>query len=493
LSGKDLTSLPKANSSSAGIVNDWSARIAVAPLSDFPKLVRALLAEPPSGARDRNLAALLSRWIVTNPQSFRSFLDAIGADDDDDFPARFFAALPSALPYLSDRAAGSPYLAELVAQLIDQTAEENPQKALQWADQWLLGDSLEQARVTIAGALAKNSTEDALKVLEKIQNPLRRVQALAAIGEGFAERDPKKAAAWAQQLPHDTEVAMAMNSVLSVMAENDPTGAATTFRDMQSHIAEKYGRLVAADRKRRGLPEKPQLDEQGNEIVNDAGGEDAIPSENPDFNLLEDASMTIAHELAGQDPQAALGWADSLPSILKSPAKRAALSAWAESEPEAAYQYCVNGHWNDAETYGNIFSSWAVASPEAAAQEATRVTTPSLRKEALSNVVSTWADQDKEAVGQWIGQLPSQQDRDTANLALAEAVDVDRPQEAWDRATKISSPEVRHDALNSAFASLVAQAPDKARLALNQASNLTIDERSSLTRMLQSQDVVKKN
>ncbi len=452
--------------------------------ADLAGSVRETLALPPSRNRDQKLAALLSDWLRRNPQGVRAFLDSLGMDDDE-LGGQFFAVLPDVLPYLSEQAASSPYLAELVMQMLKASVADDPHQALHWAEAWLPDDSLDQARVIIAGELAKTAPPEALAQLDKIQNPLRRIEALSVIGEGYAENDPKEAIGWAASLPHDAEVVSAMNSVLAVMAVNDPVGAAQAFRTVQSHVAENYHRLVVQDRKRRGLPETPQLDEQGNEIVQDAGGEDVMPSENPDFNLMADASETIAHVLAGSDPAAALEWANSLPGILKTDSRRAALSAWAETDAPQAYRYIQASGVNDAETYGALFSAWSESDPQAAGRAALTVENSSLRQQAIAGVVSNWADTAAPAdITQWIDHLPNEKDRNVANRALAEEASGDRPQEAWGRAVLISNPDERREVLATTFASLVASEPSRAAAALSQASNLTSREKEELSSLL---------
>jgi hypothetical protein len=342
--------------------------------------------------------------------------------------------------------------------------------------------------VTIAGALAAEAPDEALKQLAKIKNPLRRVQALSAISEGYAENDPKAARAWAEKLPYDAEVATAMDGILRVMAGQDPQSAAKAFEAVHSRIAEKYAKLVAADRVKRGLPGRPPLDAQGNPIVDDAGGENAAPVESPDLDMLGDSSETIARALALGDPAAALKWADSLPGVLQAAGKRAALTTWAESQPEAAYRYCVQNSCIDADTFAGIFESWGEQNPEAAATAATGVSSDRLRGEAISNAIGAWAGQAKSpaAVADWISHLSGESDRNIANRALASALDADEPQFAWDRVMQISNPDDRREVLSSTFASLVANQPKLAAAALDSASNLTQEERRRLARMLDS-------
>lgn len=469
----------------APVAIDWPARIGATAPAGFPALVRDILAQPPSVARDRALAALISAWIKRNPQGLRGFLDTLDADDSG-LGSQFFAALSEALPYVSDEAASSPYLSELVSELVAARAEENPDIALAWAEKWLLGDALEEARVTVAGVLAEQSPSAALKQLEIIRNPLRRIQALSAISEGYAKNDPNAARKWAESLPHDAEVATAMNGVLLVMADQDVEAASKVFESVQARIAGTYARNLAANRRSRGLPEQPPLDAQGNPIVEDAGGEDSLPLESPDFDQMTDASETISQALALEDPAAALKWADSLPGVLKVRGKRAALTAWAETQPEQAYGYCVANQLRDPETYSNIFGSWAEADPHAAAGAATEVESNLLRSEAITSAVGVWAGSEKDlsVVGEWISMLPRESDRNAANRAFASAIDSDQPQLAWDRVMQISDPDDRREVLTSAFANMVLTQPMVAASALSRASGLTVEERRRLTAML---------
>jgi hypothetical protein len=196
----------------------------------------------------------------------------------------------------------------------------------------------------------------------------------------------------------------------------------------------------------------------------------------------------IARGLAKDDPAAALRWADSLPGVLKTGGTRAALTAWAETQPEEAYKYCIANGWSDAGTFEGIFASWGESDPEAAAAAAATVSGDRARAGAISSAVDAWAGQsrDPEVVGQWIASLPGQEDRNLANSALASAIDADQPKLAWERVMQISNPDDRRGVLASTFASLVANQPAQASAALDQASNLTAEERGRLSRMLDS-------
>ena len=459
---------------------DLAGRVRTAPPADLPALLREIVATPASDARNRALAAALSRWLEGDPAAFRTFLDELAAADpaDDAFILRFYAALADALPLLSERAAASPYLAELLSHFVRHQMTSDPVAGLRWAEQWLLGDALEIARVEAVTALAETDPRAALRELARIQSPLRRLEAIDALGEAYARVDTDAALAWGRSLPLAAERAMAMDGILVALAEDDPPRAAADFQAFAGELNAAYQAHVAAERAARPAS-----------AVDDAGGEAAPPENSPDLELLQDSSPSIAHALAAEDPAAAIRWVESLPdSVAKTDSLRAALGAWAETDPAAALRYQRQNLPHDPAAVGQIFSSWAAQAPETAAAEASRVPGLTQRQRALESTVEGWlaTGATAETVARWGGGLSDSADRDLVHRTLAATIDSAAPDQAWRYASAVSDPAARASVLRSAFVNLAAESPRRAAEELRRASSLTAAERVRLEEVLAS-------
>lgn len=433
---------------------------------------------PVSPASDRDLAALLSRWLETDPASFRTFLDELAAGDPEEetFIPAFYARLEAALPQLSDRAASSAYLKELLTQFVRFRMSGDPATALRWAENWLLDDALDAARVQAIALFAESDPAHAISELARVQNPARRFEAVAAIGESYARLDPDAALAWGKAVPSASERMIAMNGVLSALAEENPIRAGSEFQTFFGQVDEAYRARVAADRAARPA-----------NAVDDAGGEEAPPEHSPDLEFLVESAEIITRTMAGEDPARARAWVEVMPeNFVKTTSARALLSAWAEQDAPAALAYFEQHRPHDADAVGGIFSAWAERDPATASQQATRVQGLTQRRRALEAVTEGWVSRGGSAdeISRWGERLSEAADRDTVQLALAASLDPEEPLAAWRHATKVSRPEARGEALRSAFVNLAADEPERAAAELRAAGNLTAEERSRLVEAL---------
>ncbi len=447
---KPVTSGAAAQSGASGDTTsaaDWEALIASAPAKQFAKLMKRALTISDATTRQQIVQALVVRWLDTDQESFLDFMDDLEFSESEGrevWPI-LVPAFAEALPGVSEKAASTPELDEIVQWIVEYYAEIDPAKALAWSKQWLLGDSLEAGMATIAGEMANRSPAEAMKILESIKSPDSRIDAVENIAGVMGAGDPVAALAWARSLPDEAERAAAVEEVLWSMSESNPEEAAKQL----------------------------------------AGAKDVSD--------IEGVSSSIAEEWAMKDHGKALSWAESLPDgAARTQAVQGALAGWAESDPVAAFNYYQANHGSNLETAEWIFESWAFTSPDQAAAQARAITDPKMREQAVTGVVNGWLNEGStRAVSQWVDALPPGRERDKASHVLVDTLSFDEPRPAWDRALAIHEPDIRGQAIQSAFAGLVDKDPSAARSALDQA-NLTPAERAALAPLLQTTGTVEK-
>lgn len=258
------------------------------------------------------------------------------------------------------------------------------------------------------------------------------------IGATLAQTDSDAALAWARALQNEEERSAAVEEVLWTMSETSPAKAAEKL--MES---------------------------------NTPGQLDAV-------------SGSIAEEWAVKDPSKAISWAEGLPQgAAREEAVQGALAGWAENDPRAAFAYYQANFGQNLETAEWIFDSWAFNNPKEASAEVSKITNPEMRARAVAGVVSGWLDEGSStsAVEQWVDALPVGRERDEASYAVVDMLSFDEPEAAWTRASTIREPDIRNEAIQTAFSGLVDIDPAKAETVLRN-SNLSPQEIAQLQALL---------
>jgi hypothetical protein len=384
----------------------WLEKIRSAPVADFPQILKSLLALPDASAREAALAALFTRWVNADLPGLRAALKAFPPGD----PAwlHLLPALVKALPRASDPTAANPQFQQLVAQIAAAYAATDPDAALAWARQWLVGDGLDSALLAIVGSLAQKSPDRATALLAAIQDPLVRASAVDEIAAVLAPASPDAAFAWAQALPEELRTEGAKAS-LDILAEKDARAAQREFLRFRALI-------VTA--------------------------EPPANSSTPVVETLSDTAAAIAERLAAIDGADAMNWAASLPPALRADAAQGALAGWAAAKPQDAAAYVTSRR--DADGAEVVFEKWSAAEPEAAALQAQSLADPDLRERAVTGLLTGWQDAAGTAeIGDWAATLPEGPGRDAVNVVLARDLADAEPQKAWQRAAAIEDAAAR--------------------------------------------------
>lgn len=420
---------------------EWTAQINSANDDSYPAIMDGVLRVKDPALRARVTEYLLVKWLNASRESYLEYLDQLeGADDEgkDAWPV-LVPAFVKALPQLNEKAASSDDLEEVVLWMTDYYAEQNAPAALEWAKKWLLGDAQESALATIAGELSKTSLDQALAVVDGLKSPNSRIDAISNIGAALGEKDPKQALAWAQALKDPAEKSAAIEEAMWAMADSNPAAAAEQVRQLN------------------------------------------------DPELLQNIGSSLAESLADKDPKHAIAWAEAIPAgAAQDEAVTGALTGWAKTDPKAALNYYQTKYPKNFDAAEGIFEQWATDKPEVAAAEAGQIADPTLKEHAVVGIVNGWLNSDDtQAAEQWVDQLPAGRQRDMGSATLVDALSVDDPQPAWDRALSIQDTQVRQEAMLSAFSSLAQTDADAARTALK-APALTDADRKLLEPVLHS-------
>jgi hypothetical protein len=107
----------------------------------------------------------------------------------------------------------------------------------------------------------------------------------------------------------------------------------------------------------------------------------------------------------------------------------------------------------------NLASAWAGQSPEQAAAWAQSLTPGDTQNGAFAAIASTWASSDPQGTADWVASLPPGAARDRSTESLVLAVAQEYPQQAWDWALTISDPAERDHAASQAAQVLAARDP----------------------------------
>lgn len=431
------TSLPDDGASLA----DWEGRIAAADPSGYGALMNQAVTIRDPEVRKQVVEKLLLTWLNTDQNSFLEFLDdaEFSQSEGSELWPALVPAAAEVLPSLSESAAGEADLDEIIQWMVEYYSEIDPAKAAEWTNKWLLDDTRDYALATVAGEMAVKSQSDAEALLGTITSPEARLEAVMNIGASLAQTDPETALAWARSLSTEEERSAAVEEVLWTMSETDPSQAAA--------------KLMESDR--------------------------------PD--QLDAVSGSIAEDWAIKDPSKAIGWAESLPQgAAREEAIQGALAGWAENDPKAAFAYYEKNYGTNLETAEWIYDSWAFNNPKEASVEVLKISNPEMRARAVAGVVSGWLDEGSstDSVERWVDGLPAGRERDQASYAIVDMLSFDEPESAWTRAATISEPDIRSEAIQSAFAGLADVDPAKAQAALRN-SNLSPEEIKQLTAVLE--------
>ncbi len=465
----------------------WADGVASFTGAEFQSLIEEALAGLAPAERSTILGEILAAWLKTDARSFNKYFMALEVANAAEKLDSIVAALKLALPRVAGDIARSPALQEIVRRFMAHFARNDPAEALSWATAWLTGDPLDSAFVQIIGPLAVRDAALARARVDDLKAPLRRMQALAAVGGNWAKGDAAAAASWAAEIAAPTERAMTMNAVLLTLAQTNSADAATRLAANARVMVDEYG---VGYRNALAAANLTELDvANGSEAYRDLLHDGAVPPPNsPDVELMADAARVIAQKLAQDSPSTATAWAASLDNeFLRLNAMKGALSGWIAREPAAAINHYQAGYGRYHDILTSLYDTWTASDPVAASAGVALLQDQVHRTLATQSVARGWAAADAASAARWLDATPVGDRSDDARFAIVTALAPDHPVDAWNRALDIGDPKSQYRALKFAFGSLLTVEPAQAR-GLLQTTQLPETTTERLSEMLRAVD-----
>jgi hypothetical protein len=449
---------------------EWQLKISDASMDEFRSLMDAAMKIMDPELRNSVVVGITDRWLKEDPSNFLKYMAALEVHASGDKMVVLVRALQESLTKLTPEQAASDEVLVAVQRMISYLAIHDPDKALYWANQWLLDDTKENALAEVARGYARTDISKALAVIETMTSPLRRGQALATVGGIWAMKDPEAALKWSMTIPNLAERALTLNQVLLAASGMNLDAASQQLKEQAQILNDNYKAYREAEMKKNGLS---GIDE-ANDPVRWAEMREAgllMDPNSPDVELMSEAGRMIASKLAAKDPMKAVEWAQSLETdFLKGKSVMGALEGWAKINGSEAIAYALAHYPNDPELIKSVYSSWAAADGLAAAEGVKMLEDPVKRAAALESVVASWtAKGDTAAAAAYLSQS-SMEVSDGAKAALVASMSHSTPRDAWALAQTISDPKVQYRALKNAFSTMVIQDPGQASALLSSAS-----------------------
>lgn len=441
-------------------LDDWKLRVDIADKGDFRSLIESAMQISDASLRRKVITSIVDRWLREDANGFTKYWASLEVNGADDKLAMVALALQDSLTNLDPKLAASDEIFVIVQRLISYLSGTDPEKALAWAEKWLMNDTLEQAKVSIARNIAKTDIPRALSLIDGMTSPLRRGQALAAVGGVWASKDVEAASRWASGLKNPAERALTMNAVLLTAAQSDPAMAANQLKNEAKSMNDEYVSERNKDLAEKGVSEVDMANdpETYKEMV--ANGNVSTPY-SPDVELLGDSGKVLGTKLAEKDGNGAADWATSLETdYLKLKSLSGALEGWAKTDPYAALEYVKNNYPNNSDLLTSLYASWAANDPAGAADGTMMIDDANLRAIALESVIKSWSvNGNPQEVVNYLHDMPAAEVTDAVKLAAANAISQSSPQQAWEIAQTISGESAQLRALKAAFANMVIQDP----------------------------------
>lgn len=309
----------------------------------------------------------------------------------------------AATDYLRNMPRGNEFTAGLLM-ILEVMANDDPQGAVALAielavhpeEQYVFGVLFEQ--------IARADRQRALDLLELLDTPARRENALRAIASRWVDDDPPAALAWALKQKESAGQSVAIEAVLFPMVSTDPWRALSlAAKHLDEDALERTVTRVLA------------------EVTVDSPDRAAkVLAVIPEGETRSHAVLGIARELAESRPRSAINWANKIDEReLREDAVRNVMEKWFAQHPEEARNYAEKKLQGDeqSQAIAHMAERWANEDPAAATAWAQTLVEPDARNAALVFAASGWARKDPPAATGWALALPDHES------GRAEAID----------------------------------------------------------------------
>lgn len=369
---------------------------------------------------------------------------------------------------LADRSLPEETLPAFLERLFHRAGQSIPLDALRWADRYIARGLDWMLRSAVVEAWVGKDAAEVIRWFEPLPPGINRTRVQDAVANALARRAPQLGLALFQRLSGNTLRESFAQQFFPVWAQFDPSNAARAAaesltspasagtlgavigtwaqRDPKAAVA-FLNQLPTGQRQRLAWQAMlVQLSGSSPEIAASLALQASVGSQR--LSLVE----TVAGRWSALDPMAASRWAESLPDpALRKVALASTLPQLAETDPKAALELAgkhglksmtdvlyqslageMAGRPEEAmkwmETlptssarnaaFGGFIEKWAADSPSAAAAFATNLPPGVRRTTAISTIATALASDDPAAAIAWVQGLPSAQEKSSAAQSM---------------------------------------------------------------------------
>ncbi len=371
-----------------GLFTNWAAKNLAAATTACQQL-------PDGVAKEKAWESVLGRRITTDP--------AAAADDVKNLPAGDFRQKamvelgqhwadtdpPAALAWAQSLGSGAELVAAL-NQIVTRWARQDPAAASQFAEQHpeLSGAALGG----IATAWFQRDFNATTNWIARLPEGEKKNAAQLALGEPWAQNDPKGMAAYALGLPIGEVQTQFLTAACRQLARGDLPGTVEVLQP----LADAALRLRLLEQAARSC-DLPHLDPAAKQIAALPAGDDQ-----------QAAIKGLLSNWTAADPEAAINWLGSFPETNAQPEKmQSVLQSWAQTEPAAAAQWLAKLPPGTAREgmVSAFLAGAAVKYPEFAGQWTQSVTDATQRQMYQLQVARQWLKTDSAAAIKWVDTL----------------------------------------------------------------------------------------
>jgi hypothetical protein len=309
----------------------------------------------------------------------------------------------AALNHARDNFLPGALQSETIGIVINKWGADHPHEAWLWSNQNLSGPLKERALTDLMVGWTRRTPDIASSWLT--DSGLTSQSLINAVGRTWAEQDPKRAAAWAKDLPLGIPQQTAQVAVASEWAAQNPEEAAEHFTEA---VSEKDGVHLA---------------------------------------------IAITDVWATTDPAATAQWLSKLPDSASRDQSAGALATiWAASDITAAVAWSTS--LTDArmreQVIAHVGTSWGAIEPLEAIDWLTSLPR-SEANDGITGAFYSWAGTAPEQLQEWIAQNPPADLGDRARLSLGDVLTSSDLPSAMELALGMHSAKARNESVSRFF------------------------------------------
>jgi hypothetical protein len=342
---------------------------------------------------------------------------------------------------------------------LQQLAEQDPDKALQYLDQFPAGGSRRNFQTVVAVSMARTDPAKAL-AWARDSDTNGRQMLLASVISQIAQQDPQRALLEAQAIDNKRVRDQALAGVLNSVAQNDPSEFTHVVEmigdsDIRRASVAQLASIWAQTDMDAAVAWLTTLDTADHHRALQQIGQSLIYTDLDSaiemLPLIPDQAaaglrMQIAQNLA---QQRSVEEAQTFIARFKGTGEYAqlqvtALSALASSEPARAMRLAVSIDDEQArdQLYASIIGQQAATDPQQALQWMNSIASENARRNAITQIAYAWHAQDSVAAEAWMHNLPRGPERDSVILATVSS-NRNSPDNVWKLIESIGDPATR--------------------------------------------------